>query len=735
MTETADVATDGAAESREPPASGPGDAHAVRPPPELNPRREPVLDFPDRPLEEMTPEGYETLGFMAGLEVHQQLLTDSKLFCRCPAGVRTEAVDAEVLRHMRPTLSELGEYDRTALMEFKTGKEIVYLLERGTVCTYEMDDTPPFHIDDDAVRIAVEIAELCGLNLVSELHVMRKQYLDGSIPTGFQRTAMVGLTGVIPLRVPTLAIDRELRIRQLSLEEDSCREVSDVGHRITFRTDRLGMPLTEVVTEPDLKTPWELQAGAELLARVARATGRVRRGAGAARQDVNVSVAGGRRVEIKGVPHHRGLPLLTHIEAFRQLNLLRVREALRVRGVTHDHLPDPPKGDPWQVSPLVVDARPILRRSDFRPMRSALERGDMVAAVRLPGFDGLLGHTTQPGRTFAHELAERVRVIACPTDRPFLVHSDAGRGTLNDYHWGELRRALEAGGDDAILLVWAPAPDAATAARELIIRAREALDGVPAETRMANDDMTTGFERLLPGPDRMYPDTDTPPLPIPDGVVGNVRAGMGEPPWDRMDRYLELGLDAGAAYALAGAPWADLFDAVSPEAGAVARRVADALRTRVPYYARKVRSGELDPVNDPDPETYAGEPSPHDGVPPAGRVAPLVRALEAGELRPGALVPALDGVVEQPERPVEEILSGYRATEAAEAIVEERVAQVAARASADGPDGAAARVEWAMGEVMRDVRGRVDAGGVRSRVMEALGVAPAGEPEAVGVRP
>ena len=103
---------------------------------------------------------------------------------------------------MRPTLSELGEYDGCALMEFKTRKEIVYLLERGSVCTYEMDDTPPFPIDDEAVRRAIEVALLFNVNLVSELHVMRKQYLDGSIPTGFQRTTMVGLGGSIPFRVP-----------------------------------------------------------------------------------------------------------------------------------------------------------------------------------------------------------------------------------------------------------------------------------------------------------------------------------------------------------------------------------------------------------------------------------------------------------------------------------------------------------------------------------------------------
>ena len=123
---------------------------------------------------------------------------------------------------MRPTLSELGEYDGTALMEFKTRKEIVYRLDRGSSCTYEIDDTPPFEIDQEAVRVVLEIATLLNLNLVSELHVMRKQYLDGSIPAGFQRTAMVGLKGTIPFKVSELGVDRELRIRQLSLEEDSC---------------------------------------------------------------------------------------------------------------------------------------------------------------------------------------------------------------------------------------------------------------------------------------------------------------------------------------------------------------------------------------------------------------------------------------------------------------------------------------------------------------------------------
>lgn len=690
-------------------------AQGVRPPGDLNPRRDPALDFPDKPLAGMTPADYEALGFLAGLEVHQQLETTSKLFCRCPAGRRSTRVDAEVLRHMRPTLSELGEYDGTALMEFKTRKEIIYLLDRATVCTYEMDDTPPFEVDEESVRIAVELAELCNLNLVSELHVMRKQYLDGSIPTGFQRTAMVGLTGSIPFRAPELDVDRELSIRQLSLEEDSCREVSDVGHRITFRTDRLGMPLTELVTEPEFLTPWELRAGGSLLARVARATGKVFRGPGAARQDVNVSVAGGRRVEIKGVHHHRGLPLLVHTEAFRQLNLLRVKAELDLRGVDERSLAiddgGPLAPPPWEVSPLVVDAGPVFAHSTFQPVHDALYRGETVAAVRLPGFAGLLSHPTQPGTTFAQEIADRIRVIACPVHRPFMTHTDMATSGLSAREMDELSAVLSAGDDDTVVVVWAPEADAATAAREVLLRAGDALKGIPSETRQANPDGTTGFERILPGPDRMYPDTDTPPLPIPDEMVAEVRAGLAETPWNREDRYRKLGMDGRTARVLAAAPWADLFDELAPEAGEPARRLATVLETRIPYHLRRSRG--------------AKGRTPQE-MPRAHRLAPAVRALEAGELRPEALIRVADELLEDPDRTAEEILRGNQkpADDEAERMLDDVVERVAHRAAGLEGRSPETRLRWAMGEAMRELLGKIDPERVREALMGAPGVEP-----------
>ncbi len=707
----------------------------VRAPADFNPRTDAPLDFPDRDLAAMSAADYERLGFMAGLEVHQQLWTRSKLFCRCPAGRYVRDCDAEVLRHMRPTLSELGEYDGTALMEFKTRKEIVYLLERSTVCTYEIDDTPPFPIDEEAIRIALEVCLLFDLSLVSELHVMRKQYLDGSIPTGFQRTIMMGLAGRVPFRVPELGVDKELGIRQLSLEEDSCREVSDIGHRIIFRTDRLGMPLTEVVTEPDLLTPWELQAGARLVARATRTLGRVRRGPGAARQDVNVSVAGGRRIEIKGVHHHRGLPRLVHIEGFRQLNLLRIQAELQRRGLTPALLQIPSNGRAWEASPLVEDATSILKRSDYEPLRLALEQGQMACALRLPECAGIMNQRTQPGIHFAGEIADRVRVIACLMARPFIIHSDIAGYGLRHTEWRQLQRALRAGPGDTVVVVWGPAADCDTAAREVLLRVAEALEGVPAETRQAFPDGTTGFERILPGPDRMYPDTDTPPLPIPDAWVETARRRLPARPWEMEARYERAGLAPHEAARLVDAAWAPLFEALSPATPAVARRLYYALEKRMPRWFLEhtgSRSGRPGPPSRRRHATRAvtrlaeartsaeSAPQAASPLPAAERLAPILRAVEGGALRLEALDPALEQLLRDPTQEPMAVATALRPLSPDAKQVDALVGQV--RAGIDGLAGKArdTQLRWAHGVVMPALRGRVDPGQVRARLEATL---------------
>jgi glutamyl-tRNA(Gln) amidotransferase subunit E len=495
-----------------------------------------------KPFAEMTPGDYEALGFRSGLEIHQQLLTSRKLFCRCPAGRYSERYDAEILRHMRPTLSELGEYDGTALMEFKTKKEIIYRIQRDTVCTYEMDDTPPFELNGEALDIALEIGQLYGCTMVDEIHIARKQYLDGSIPTGFQRTTIVGVNGSIPYR------DRTITVVQLGLEEDSCREVSDVGHLRTYLTDRLGMPLIETVTGPDMRTPQEVAEVAEIIRRTARATRRVRVGAGAARQDVNVSVTGGTRIEIKGVSSIRQIPILTYHEGMRQHRLLLLRDELGSRGIT-------PEG----FRARHEDVTKLLRKTRYQPIRDAIAGNLSVTAVRLEGFRDLLRWQTQTDTYFAREISDRVRVVACLTTLPNIIHSDSPSDTLSSSEWLGVRKATSATDDDTVVLVWGPSPDVTTAASEVTLRAREATIGIPSETRQALGDGTNGFERILPGPDRMYPDTDLPPLRIPAERLRSVRARAGEPYWERERWYRELGVPDDLLAPLAVSRYTGLF--------------------------------------------------------------------------------------------------------------------------------------------------------------------------------
>lgn len=474
---------------------------------------------------------YRELGFKCGLEIHQQLHTGKKLFCRCPAGIYQDGndFDAELIRHMRPTLSELGEYDGTALMEFRTRKNIIYRIKDESACTYDIDDTPPFPINREALDISIAVALLLKTNIVGELHITRKQYLDGSIPTGFQRTAIVGIEGEIPLH------DKTVRIIQISVEEDSCREVADVGHVRTYTTDRLGMPLIEMVTYPDMMTPAEAAEAGQYLRFLTRSTGKMRTGIGAARQDVNVSIEGGSRVEIKGVAHIKWIPELTHNEAFRQKALLEIRNILNRR-----------IGDVqgWKITSINLNQNHISIDSDV--LREARSRHCRLVAVNLPHFNGILSFFTQPGKMFGDEISDRLKVIAC-IERPNMTHSEAfrpvwGIDPLSGDDWRTVRSLLGSKSGDAQIVFWGPDDDVKTALETIEERCRLVFDGVPNETRKSLPDGTTIFERVLPGPDRMYPDTDSAPIPIGETQIEQIRDSLPEAVDYRMAQLREWGI-------------------------------------------------------------------------------------------------------------------------------------------------------------------------------------------------
>lgn len=477
-----------------------------------------AIGYVDR--KKATQADYDRIGFMSGLEVHQQLATKEKLFCRCPAGIfqKPDQFDAELLRHMRPTLSEMGEYDGTALMEFKTRKNIIYRIAHRTACTYEVDDTPPFPINPEALQYALEIALASKLKIVGEVHITRKQYLDGSIPTGFQRTAILGIDGEIQLR------KKKVRLIQLSVEEDACREVSDIGHTRIYRTDRLGMPLIETVTYPDMINPDEVEEAGNVIRFINRSTGRVRTGIGAGRQDVNVSCKGGTRIEVKGVAHTKWIPEVTHVECFRQWALLAIREQLKSR-ISKEN---------WKMS--YMELCPKEFHFYFDPITDAIKRGEKVYIVNLPQFAGLLSHFTQPGHPFYCEFADRLKVIAC-LERPNMATSEDLEDVVSRSVFEKAAKALNAGDNDAQIIFWGPEDDVKTALETIEERALMAFDGVPQETRKVLPDGTTIFERVLPGADRMYPDTDSAPIPLTNDYIEELRKNI---PESIADRYAQL---------------------------------------------------------------------------------------------------------------------------------------------------------------------------------------------------
>ena len=438
-------------------------------------------------------------------------------------------------------------------MEFKTKKEIIYLLNHLNVCTYEMDDTPPFLVNQEAIDLTIELCLMMHMDVIDEVHFARKQYLDGSIPTGFQRTAIIGVNGWLPFR------GRKLTVTHVSVEEDSCREVSDKGHRIVWRTDRLGMPLTETVTGPELRTPDEVREAILLCGMTARSTGRVRTGIGASRQDVNVSVRGGSRVEIKGVPRAGLAVKLVHNEGIRQCNLLALRDELYRRGLTS---PESIRAESFDVSELWAGV-------DVGFIRRALQSGGKVLAVKVQGVAGLAQHPTQPDTTFMDELAGRIRVIACLDELPIVFSASLfPQFPTRNLVLDRVRKRTGAGANDDVFIVFGPEDDTRTAAAEIRLRFADATVGVPKETRQALVGGYTTFERILPGPDRMYPDTDSPPTRVTTERVARIKAQLKPTPWSRIERYMSWRVPEETCRFLIRRGGAEIVDAVVARTGA-----------------------------------------------------------------------------------------------------------------------------------------------------------------------
>ncbi len=485
---------------------------------------------------------YQALGLKCGLELHQQLETGRKLFCKCKTDLQLDEPMARITRHMRPTLSEMGENDKTALMEFRKEQIITYEVHDST-CTYEIDEAPPFEIDSNAIDLALTIARLLQMEILDELHVNRKQYLDGSIPAGFQRTMIVGVGGKVKISKRTINLD------MLALEEDSCREITNIGRNIVWRVDRLGIPLVEIVTKTfNLDDPNEIKDIAIGISRILRATGKVKRGLGTIRQDLNISIEKGARVEIKGVQILDMLPEYIKLEVIRQLTLIEIKEEMGKRKLTAELFKN-----------NYQDCKDIFKKTKCKFLITAIKNKEKIMGIKLPRMRGLLEKEVQIGRSFGKELADRVKVI---TGLGGILHTDE----LPNYGITEeevsiLREKFNCQQNDVIVIVLGKKEDAINAIEEVLTRVKEAIVGVPEETRHAIDDGTTTFRRYLSGASRMYPDTDSYPIIISESRIKRIEDELPELLDKKEERYIQkYKLPEAVAKSLSLSPKASLFE-------------------------------------------------------------------------------------------------------------------------------------------------------------------------------
>jgi len=481
---------------------------------------------------------YRQLGLICGIEIHQQLDTACKLFCGCPTAHReVEDSNFEFFRYLRPSRSELGEIDRAALEEVLVSRKFHYKCY-DTTCLVEADEEPPSQINLEALEISLVIARLLSMQIVDEVCTMRKMVIDGSNTSGFQRTAYIGSKGSIQTNQGPVGIDI------LCLEEEAARIIEDRGDSLVYSLDRLGIPLVEIGTAPDIISPAHAREVASYLGMILRSTGRVKRGLGTIRQDVNVSIKGGARVEIKGVQSLNLVDKIVELEALRQHGLLQIKEELIRRGAA--------------VDDTVFDVTSLFSQTDSKVLARSIKNGGVVLACRLAGFAGLVGREVQPGRRLGSEMSDRAKRAGVGG----IFHSDelpAYGVTAAEVE--SVRVQLQAGKEYAVIMVTGPEDRARKAMDAVLVRAREAMELVPEETRRALPDGCSEYMRPLPGSARMYPETDVPSVAINEQTLEGLE--LPELFRARSERFgRDYGLNSELARVMAASPNYQLFEEI-----------------------------------------------------------------------------------------------------------------------------------------------------------------------------
>jgi glutamyl-tRNA(Gln) amidotransferase subunit E len=431
------------------------------------------------------------IGLKVGLEIHQQLSTNKKLFCSC-VPFESNEYTIKFQRKLRAVKSELGEYDPAALFEISKSRTIVYYANPDSSCLVEQDEEPPHNLDTDAKNLVLVIASALESNIFSEIYPMRKTVIDGSNTTGFQRTMLVSQGGHID-------VDGEkILVQSICLEEDAAKLLNDKGNIREYSLDRLGVPLIEIALEPVEGNPKKIKKIALSLGRLLRSTKKVTRGIGSIRQDVNVSVKnGGGVVEVKGVQQLDQLEKVIEFEAKRQHGLVKIAQKLNSNFGEISKIND------------VFDITYDFKNCESKIIQKSLKDNSIIKAIRIRNFAGMFGYSPYEGIRLGKEIGQLVKFYGIGG----VFHSDE----LPNYGIEEkdlsiVKKLLAIKETDSFLIIAAPLEKINFAIDSIIERIVKAKYGVPAETRLATPTGETIFLRPRPGASRMYPETDIPPI-------------------------------------------------------------------------------------------------------------------------------------------------------------------------------------------------------------------------------
>jgi len=457
------------------------------------------------------------VGLKVGLEIHQQLATNKKLFCSCRP-IESDEYYMKFQRKLRAVKSELGEYDPAALFEKSKSKTIMYYSNPESSCLVEQDEEPPHNLDKDAKELVLVIASSLNSKIFSEVYPMRKTVIDGSNTTGFQRTMLFSQGGQIDVD------GDKVGVQSICLEEDSAKLLGDRGNVREYSLDRLGVPLVEIALDPVEGDPKKIKKIALSLGRLLRSTKKVTRGIGSIRQDVNVSVKdGGGVVEVKGVQQLDQLEKIVEFEAKRQHGLVKLAEKLKnsdFKGISKDK--------------DIFDITENWKNCKSEIVQKALKDNSIIKAIKIENFSGMFGYSPYEGIRLGKEIGQLVKFYGIGG----VFHSDElPNYGIDDDDILIVKNILKIKQNDAFLIIAAPSSKIDFAIDSIINRLEEAKKGVPAETRLATQTGETVFLRPRPGASRMYPETDIPPILVTSDELENAERNIPKS-WD--ESLLEL---------------------------------------------------------------------------------------------------------------------------------------------------------------------------------------------------